>query len=95
MIKPITESAADDAVERFLNLPIFLAQKAGKGAGIRVKIWNDGRVSVIMYRFTKRQVRKYCLLDDGTWHLLREMEEQTFLTDVTRQADMVGDPAFS
>jgi len=54
--------------------------------GVRVKVFADGSVTVIMYQFVNHQVvGKFCLSDDGTWRRLAESEAATQLSDVVRQ----------
>ena len=84
------DQIAADEVKQLHQIPIDLAQQAaGKDQarqGVRVKVFADGRVAVIMYQFVDHQiVGKFCLLDDGTWHQLSEGEAAVLLSDVVRE----------
>lgn len=54
---------------------------------VRVKVFADGRVAVLMYEFVDhRIVGKFCLVDDGSWRRLAEGEAATPLSDVVSQS---------
>jgi len=66
--------------------PLSVVMRDGLGKAVRVRLFADGRVSVILYQFSDSRLSgKFFLSGNGTWHPLVEGANYPVIADVVRQ----------